>query len=49
MLLPQALTVRSISCGDILTSLLRLMTGRALKERLLNEVVMEISRVSFYL
>lgn len=32
MLLPQVLIVRSISCGDILMSLLMLMTDRALKE-----------------
>lgn len=45
MLLPQVLIVRSISCGDILTSLLMLMTGLALKERVSNEVMIEINRV----
>lgn len=45
MLLPQVLIVRLISCGDILISFLMLMTGRALKERLLNEIVVQISKI----
>ncbi len=48
MLLSQVFTVRSISCGDILTTFLMLMTGRALKEQQLNEVMTEISGVGIY-
>lgn len=43
MLLLQVLIVRSISCGDVLISRLRLMTGRALRVAQRKEVIIKIS------